>query len=142
MTQTLSFIPQPDASSLIRRASTTGQRDPDLGSSTDLHHTNTALDEEVVKTLVSSSNDARNVLFKVANEHDPDDSDDQPAYADALDNVSLASSLTNNTKVSHQAPQVVILSNLTKEDAELWSRQRFVRQGWFTAQEAITYVDL
>ncbi|EEU34204.1 uncharacterized protein NECHADRAFT_49898 [Fusarium vanettenii 77-13-4] len=127
-------------SSPIRQPST--QRDPDLGSSTHVHQTNTALDEEVVRTVVSSSNDARNVLFKVANEYDTDDPDDQPGYANVLDDVSLASPLTNNTKVSHQAPQVVVLSNLTKADAELWSRQRFVRQGWFTAQEAITYIDL
>ncbi|KAL6354329.1 hypothetical protein LRP88_11657 [Fusarium phalaenopsidis] len=134
--QTLSFTHHPDTSSPIHRPST------QFGSLTHLHQTSTALDEEVVRTVVSSSNDARNVLFKVANEHDPDDSDGQPAYANVLDDVSLASPLTNNTKVSHQAPQVVVLSNLTKEDAELWSRQRFVRQGWFTAQEAITYIDL
>ena len=33
-----------------------------------------------------------------------------------------------------------VLQN-TKEDLLVWSRLRFVRAGWFTAKEAMNYID-
>ncbi|CAH0052318.1 unnamed protein product [Clonostachys solani] len=37
---------------------------------------------------------------------------------------------------------VSVLSSPDEEILDLWDRSRFVRQGWFTAQEAVTYIDL
>ncbi|KAJ6191348.1 hypothetical protein N7519_001369 [Penicillium mononematosum] len=94
------------------------------------------LHDEIVRTVMSSSNDARNMLFKVASQHDSSDSEDEPVGSLG---VSPASALTSDSKSSLP---FVTLSHITKEDTELWSQQRFVRQGWFTAQEAVTYINL
>jgi hypothetical protein len=64
------------------------------------------MDEEVVRTVGLSSNDARDVLFRFTNEYDPCDSEDQLACANGLGDVGLA---FNNTKASNQAPHVVVL---------------------------------
>ncbi|CAG9981091.1 unnamed protein product [Clonostachys byssicola] len=37
---------------------------------------------------------------------------------------------------------VSVLSSPNEATLDLWDRSRFVRQGWFTAQEAVTYIDL
>lgn len=34
------------------------------------------------------------------------------------------------------------LSEVCDEVLDTWDKCRFVRQGWFTAQEAVTYIDL
>ncbi|OQE74567.1 hypothetical protein PENNAL_c0079G07656 [Penicillium nalgiovense] len=82
------------------------------------------LHDEIVRTVMSSSNDARNMLFKVASQHDSSDSEDEPV---GTLGVSPASALTSDSKSSLS---FVTLSHITKEDTELWSQQRFVRQEW------------
>lgn len=37
---------------------------------------------------------------------------------------------------------ILALSEPTDSTLDMWDKCRFVRQGWFTSQEAVTYVDL
>jgi hypothetical protein len=37
---------------------------------------------------------------------------------------------------------ILTLSEPTDATLDMWDKCRFVRQGWFTSQEAVTYVDL
>lgn len=46
---------------------------------------------------------------------------------------------SGNSSLGYMVPQ---LSNADESVLDLWEKVRFVRQGWFTAQEAVTYVDL
>ena len=94
----------------------------------------------MVQTVVSSSKDALGLLFKAAEqqETDSDEQADNPPAARAYD--SPASALTSNVNVSMIPPST--LSRPSKAVVELWNQHRFVRQGWFSAVEAVTYVDL
>lgn len=100
---------------------------------------NASFHSDIARTAVASPNDARALLFKAADQQDTDDSDDQPVYTIDVDQTSPASASTSNTKIFLP---VVTLSQITEEDVNLWKQHRFVRQGWFTAQEAVTYIDL
>lgn len=37
---------------------------------------------------------------------------------------------------------ITALSEADDATLDMWDKCRFVRQGWFTAQEAVTYIDL
>lgn len=93
-----------------------------------------------MQTVVSSSKDALGLLFKAAEqqETDSDEQSDRHVTARAYDNP--ASALTSNVNPSMIPPST--LSKPTKAVIQLWNQHRFVRQGWFSAVEAVTYVDL
>lgn len=89
-----------------------------------------------METVVSCSKDALRLLFKAAEQQDPDglETDQQ--------GNSPVTPLTNHSTASFNPPPPVGLSEPAQETLELWSRHRFVRQGWFSAREAVTYIDL
>jgi hypothetical protein len=102
-----------------------------LSSSSHLH-------DEVMHTVVQSSQDALGLLFKAAEQQDTDDSEDQ-AMISGVGEASPASALTNQPVLPLP---VSALSSPSKTIIELWNQHRFVRQGWFSAREAVTYIDL
>ena len=65
----------------------------------------------------------------------------QPRLSHSIDRSPRVPELTD---VIAQSGQVSVshLSRPTDEILDLWDRSRFVRQGWLTAQEAVTYLDL
>lgn len=95
-------------------------------------------DNDVVQTVVSSSKDALGLLFKAAEQQETDSDEADLAAARAYD--SPASAFTSNMHASMIPPST--LSKPVKSVIELWNQHRFVRQGWFSAVEAVTYVDL
>lgn len=89
-----------------------------------------------METVVSCSKDALGLLFKAAEQHDVDELEaDRQVH-------SPVTPLTNPSTVNFNPSPPVRLSEPSQEVIELWSRHRFVRQGWFSAQEAVTYIDL
>ena len=95
-------------------------------------------DSAVVRTVVSSSNDALGLLFKAAEQ--PDDSDDSGDPIQPPGRRDSSRYAPNATPTSTLLPST--LSRPSKETMGLWKQHLFVRQGWFSAVEAITYVDL
>lgn len=86
--------------------------------------------EKVVSSMISGPKDALDILFDAAN---------QPPSSRAPNPGQTRLQLEFQ---SHPIPVVKQLSQPPDEDLDLWDKCRFVRQGWFTAQEAVTYVDL
>ncbi|PSN73394.1 hypothetical protein BS50DRAFT_616779 [Corynespora cassiicola Philippines] len=92
--------------------------------------TSPSLTDRVVSSMVTGPNDALDILFDAAS------SSAGPA------NRSRNLSLPQVDLPSSFIPVIRELSDPQDNVLDLWDRCRFVRQGWFTAQEAVTYVDL
>lgn len=116
----------------------------------------------VMSTVLTGSNDALSVLSgsvrapdsTSATSHPPDavsSSGHHSSYSHALPqetrdpnlagdrNTGPSAVHSGNSSLGYMVPQ---LSNAEESVLDLWEKVRFVRQGWFTAQEAVTYVDL
>ena len=92
--------------------------------------TSPSLTDRVVSSMVTGPNDALDILFDAAS------SSAGPV------NRSRNLSLPQVDLPSSFIPIIRELSDPQDNVLDLWDRCRFVRQGWFTAQEAVTYVDL
>lgn len=109
-----------------------------------------------MRTVVSSSNDALGLLFEaVEQEQNGSFSGDLQALETNTDGGYPDGSHASHHPAQHVSPYSVMstaskpgpilqeqLSSATPEILRLWNRCRFVKQGWFTAREAITYIDL
>lgn len=96
-------------------------------------------------SLVKGSNDALDVLSEVAGvlHH--------TAISPLVPNQSCDSSChvpvavpANERPDCHRGVgfRILALSEPTDATLDMWDKCRFVRQGWFTSQEAVTYIDL
>jgi hypothetical protein len=88
--------------------------------------------------MVSSENDALNILFEAAARSD---------RADAYTSTSRTSinGFTNTQESPNSvepAPQLVNIDPANLDVLYIWNACRFVKMGWFTAREAMTLVDL
>ncbi|WEW54851.1 hypothetical protein PRK78_000277 [Emydomyces testavorans] len=128
----------PIASTMVRTDSTT---DPGASS---------GLASSVMRTVVSSGNDALNILFQAAAQEQENTMGDitsnariplsqsgqpmQQTYGTPGSTTSLgvATSISEFTHLSHVDPEVMAV----------WDSCRFVKMGWFSSREAVTYVDL
>ncbi|RDW66595.1 hypothetical protein BP5796_09344 [Coleophoma crateriformis] len=105
------------------------------------------LNNSVMRTMITSSNDALGLLFQAA---------EQPNQAIGTgQSESSTSGIHKNTiSMQHHTPHSAVsigaisspiipetLSDASLEVLRLWNRCRFVKQGWFSAREAVTYVD-
>jgi hypothetical protein len=100
--------------------------------------TTTGYESDVVHTVVSTSHDALGLLFKAVEQQEADDGrasrsapdlngDDSPATVSSIRGLPI-------TPSNLVAPPLHVLA--------LWKRHRFVKQGWLSAAEAATYVEL
>uniref|UniRef100_A0A0B7KR82 Zn(2)-C6 fungal-type domain-containing protein n=1 Tax=Bionectria ochroleuca TaxID=29856 RepID=A0A0B7KR82_BIOOC len=100
----------------------------------------------VIATPLTGTHDALEVLSDAVPRGEP---------AVDLETRTITPSLAQNSVPSPtQGPTVIpttggglgftvsVLSSPDEATLDLWDRSRFVRQGWFTAQEAVTYIDL
>jgi len=94
-----------------------------------------SLDESVMGTVVSRGNDALNILIEAASHQE------RSAPNEAIRSISRPSRIGATTHASIK-PHINKLSSASAETIKLWSGCRLVRQGWLSALEAITYVDL
>lgn len=107
---------------------------------------NSTLYNRVMSTVVTGSNDALNILSdsvrpppdRVSSNLSPQPSG-QSVGQDGTPTVGPMVALGGSGGLG------IIISGLSEpedETLDLWDKCRFVRQGWFTAQEAVTYIDL
>lgn len=108
-------------------------------------HGNSSLSDRVMTSLVKGSNDALDVLSEVAGvlHH--------TAISPLVPNQSCDSSChvpvavpANERPDCHRGVgfHILTLSEPTDATLDMWDKCRFVRQGWITSQEAVTYIDL
>ncbi|KAM5355129.1 hypothetical protein ACJ41O_001775 [Fusarium nematophilum] len=112
------------------------------GFSQSPNNTNQSLYDRVRSTIVTGTNDALDILSDaVGQQHSiAGSTPSQPPQA--------------NNLIQTDGPRVIpggynglgftitVLSEPDDATLDLWDKCRFVRQGWFTAQEAVTYIDL
>ncbi|KAL2202902.1 hypothetical protein CC79DRAFT_1184691 [Sarocladium strictum] len=110
----------------------------------------TGISDPVVTTFLSKPSDALNVLFDAARPASSPRtsrvqiSPSQPRGTESLAANGLRYSNANIVSTVNESGLISVteLSCPGEEILDLWDRFRFVRQGWFTAQEAVTYIDL
>ena len=120
--------PPPRSDPIAPRAAVPGRRE--TGES--------GYESDVVRTVVSTSHDALGLLFKAVEQQEADegrnsrsapeiDDDDSPATISSIRGLPITpSSLVTTTSLV----------------LESWRKHRFVKHGWLSAHEAITYVEL
>lgn len=89
------------------------------------------LQSDVIQTFVTSSSDAIGLLFRAAEQNDSESSEDHTNWNYPLQDEHQGS--------VYSMPSPALASN---ETLNLWAQHRFVRQGWFTEREAISYIEL
>lgn len=97
------------------------------------------LADTVMRTVVSSGNDALNLLFRAAEQRDAQ----SPQYQTPGSHRSrVGGDFATPGRASTVPTETVQLSHAQPSVLEVWSALRFTRMGWFTAEEAVTYMDL
>lgn len=112
------------------------------------------LADSVMRTVVSNGHDALNLLFEAANQEGQSDSQSPgsryPHGAGRTPHSSTgnysaaacASSPAGSVPLSMNVAASGATSDPKTDALEVWSAFRFVRMGWLSAQEAVTFVDL
>lgn len=107
-----------------------------------------------MRTVVASGNDALNILFEAANASGQEENtlnNTNPLLGDGSNPRGLKAEervspriheIPMNVDSIPQAIPPVVLSEATDETLQIWEACRFVRMGWFTAREAVTFIDL
>ncbi|KAJ5090028.1 hypothetical protein N7532_008712 [Penicillium argentinense] len=118
------------------------------------HRSSSTLASSMMRTVVASGNDALNILFEAATAQDQEDNTSNET--DTPHRVGSKSGAPNGRERStprnfespttfESAPRAqhpVSISDVDPETLQVWEACRFVRMGWFTAREAVTFVDL
>jgi len=97
---------------------------------------------ESSQLVVRSSDDAIGLLFSAAEEADSEKDHEGSSAESNRAGQFLGDSPFSTWSSSAVSPGKSRLCNASAENIALWSQHRFVRQGWFSAREAITYIDL
>lgn len=97
-----------------------------------------------MRTVVSSGDDALNILFKAAQAEGRDLAADDPELQARTPHGSMTGPSPSATKVSAASPSSsrLRLPDTTSAALDIWRVCRFVKQGWFSAAEAILLVDM
>lgn len=111
-----------------------------------------SLGNSMMRTVVSSGNDALNILFEAAAAHSRGNGmagpDAQPGNNPSESRATRSENpwaCGNSAAPSHVATRTVYpveISQASKEVLEVWEACRFVKMGWFTSREAVTLIDL
>lgn len=103
------------------------------------------LANSVMRTVVSSGSDALNLLFEAAHHRDAMDNEQQSgsqAYETPRSGPTGFENATPSSPFHTFRAQPVQMSTPSPETLKVWTSCRFVQMGWFSAHEAVTYVDL
>ncbi|KAF2202757.1 hypothetical protein GQ43DRAFT_439445 [Delitschia confertaspora ATCC 74209] len=118
------------ASVRLRRISSTTSQPVDLAHS-------------VMRTVVSSGNDALNLLFQAAHHRDAmGEQETATTSVPQYETPQSGSSMQNANSPFMFKAHPVPMSQPASETLRVWSACRYVQMGWFSAHEAITLVDL
>ncbi|PYH45101.1 putative C6 transcription factor [Aspergillus saccharolyticus JOP 1030-1] len=116
--------------------------------------TTSSFANSMMRTVVSSGNDALNILFEAAVAHSQDNmaSDYQAQSQTTRDSASQGIRVSNNAmnephfiypmEAVAKAKRPVQLSSVSEEVLKVWETCRFVKMGWFSSREAVTLIDL
>lgn len=107
------------------------------------------LTSSLMRNVVSSGNDALNLLFEAAAHTSSKNTDlgpETPSNTQPSYGVPETQYQTNPRATaigtSPAAPSPVELSHSDHNSLGVWESCRFVKMGWFTAKEAVSFVDL
>lgn len=109
------------------------------------------LASSVMRTVVSSGKDALNLLFEAAHHRDVIDSQEIQRQAEnGVNNAQTAADSSLYETPQSTMPNIaspfmahpVRMSKASRDVLKVWNSCRFVQMGWFSAEEAVTYVDL
>ncbi|KAF4451019.1 ARO80-positive transcription regulator of ARO9 and ARO10 [Fusarium albosuccineum] len=111
------------------------------GFTTSPNNTNQTLYDRVRSTIVTGSNDALDILSDAAGQQHSvagsTPSQPQPSNVAHSSGPKVISGGFNGLGFT-----ITALSEPDDSTLDMWDKCRFIRQGWFTAQEAVTYIDL
>jgi hypothetical protein len=101
------------------------------------------LANSVIRTGISSGSDALNLLFEAAHHRDAIEPQEhasvsQPSY----ETPRSGPTIQNPSSPFTFRAQPVQMSTPSPETLKIWTSCRYVQMGWFSAHEAVTYVDL
>jgi hypothetical protein len=122
------------ADTLPTDSSRVGPHDPD----TDIG--NSGLTDTVMRTFVSTGNDALNVLFRAAEQRDQESA--QGAMSTPRGSKRAEDCNTTPTAYPMPPPPESYNPHIEPDILQLWESFRFVKMGWFTPREAVFYMDL
>ncbi|PWY78263.1 C6 transcription factor [Aspergillus heteromorphus CBS 117.55] len=116
-------------------------------------HSTSTLANSMMRTVVSSGNDALNILFEAAAVHSQEnrlngsgtqsrDAQTSTAHTSEPDSAGDQTQPMLPVEVLAKAKRPVKLSTPSKEVLGVWETCRFVKMGWFTSREAVTLIDL
>ncbi|PYH98817.1 C6 transcription factor [Aspergillus ellipticus CBS 707.79] len=116
-------------------------------------HSTSTLANSMMRTVVSSGNDALNILFEAAAAHSQEhglngsgtqsrDTQTSTAHASEQDSSRDQPQPMLPLEALAKAKRPVKLSPASKEVLSVWETCRFVKMGWFTSKEAVTLIDL
>lgn len=120
-------------------------------SSKDKQQPTSSLGNSMMRTVVASGNDALNILFEAAAAHSRGNGmttgsqpgNDIPSESRTIRNEdSLAGGYSGPFESSTRTVYPVEISRVSKEVLDVWESCRFVKMGWFTSREAVTFIDL
>ncbi|KAF2728199.1 hypothetical protein EJ04DRAFT_109647 [Polyplosphaeria fusca] len=100
------------------------------------------LQNSIMRTVVSSGNDALNLLFEAAHHRDVIDQEPATALSQPYETPQSGTTMQNPSSPFTFKAQPVQMSQPSPETLRVWTSCRFVQMGWFSAHEAVTYVDL
>ncbi|KAI2726285.1 transcriptional regulator family: Fungal Specific TF [Penicillium roqueforti] len=112
------------------------------------HRANSTLASSMMRTVVTSGNDALNILFEAATaqeDHSPDTGSESLAGPPSTGPSTQGRTPGNYDSAFESVARIirpVKLSDATQDTLNVWEACRFVKMGWFTAREAVTFVDL
>ena len=101
--------------------------------------------DTLAKTVVTSSKDAIGLLFRAAEQSDTDsrsEDDDDNNDDDSAGTFSARWDGVSETTSPLMYSGAQLPPQFSEESLALWKRHRFVVQGWFSAVEAISYLQL
>lgn len=111
-----------------------------------------SLGNSMMRTVVSSGNDALNILFEAAAAHSgrngmgpdaqPGNNGSSESRAARNENSWTGGDSAAPFHVATRTVYPVEISQASKEVLEVWEACRFVKMGWFTSREAVTLIDL
>lgn len=120
-------------------------------SNQDRQQPTSSLGNSMMRTVVASGNDALNILFEAAAAHSRGNgmtTGSQPGNAISSESRttrnedSLAGGYSGPFEGSTRTVHPVEISRVSKEVLDVWESCRFVKMGWFTSGEAVTFIDL
>lgn len=111
------------------------------------HRSNSSLSSSMMRTVVASGNDALNILFEAATAQEESHTDTSPESGTGAPSTGPSQHQTPGNYDAAFEPvtriiRPVQLSHAAQDTLNVWEACRFVKMGWFTAREAVTFVDL